>query len=116
MGSLFSAVSAKIFGGLSIALLAFSVWTQLQLMGARKALQHEVQQHALTTKDKQLCEASIAGWKSTAEARQQAADAALEAARKDTVIHTERASTILKEVPATSNECAATLELLRKYQ
>ena len=116
MGSLFSALSAKIFGGLAIALLALNVWTQLQLNGARDALKHEVTQHALTRKDKQLCEASIVSWKSIADARKVAADAALAAAQKQSVVHTERATTILKELPATADQCAATLELLRKYQ
>jgi hypothetical protein len=113
---LFSALSAKIFVGVSLALLAFNIWTQLQLSGARSALKFQTDRAAALLKDKQLCEASIVSWQTIAAERQKRADDALATARQKSVIHTQTASTILKEVPVSDDQCVAAADLLKRYQ
>lgn len=116
MSSLFSAISAKIFGGLFLAALAFSVWTQLQLNGARDANTLLTAQLGKALADKALCSLSVETQKQLADARKREADAAMVAANKQTVVRTERANTILKEVPTADDQCVAALDLLRRYQ
>jgi len=115
MTNIFSAISAKIFAGLAVALLVYSGWTQLQLWGARSALKDATIQIVQLEADKRLANAQIENWKRAADERKANADKALEAAQNQTVIHTERSNTIMRESPV-GEQCAATLRLLEAYQ
>jgi hypothetical protein len=58
----------------------------------------------------------VNAFKAEADRQRVVAKAAMDEAKKVNVIHITRAQKILVEVPANSDECVASLELLRKYQ
>jgi hypothetical protein len=117
MGSLFSALSAKIFGGLAVALALFSLWQTLQLGGARDAIRTLQDQLTASKAETRLCSISVDAAKQLADERQKRADDLLAVARKDTIIHVDRATDILNiPTPTPDKECAATLQLLKDHQ
>lgn len=58
----------------------------------------------------------ILGYESEAAALKKRAEEAMRQAKAADKKHVTKAQRILVEVPTTDDECAATLELLRKYQ
>lgn len=115
--SLFTGLSAKIFGGVAVASLAFNVWQGLQLSGSRDA--NRILQTDLTSAraDTRLCNMSIDNLKQLADERGKRADQAMELARQQTTVHVERAQDILQiPVPTPDKECEATLQLLKDHQ
>ena len=115
--SLFSSLTAKLFGGAAIAALAFGLWQTMQLNGAREANRSLTEQLSTAKAQTQLCSLSVEAAKQLADERQKRADDLLAVARKETVVHVERATDILKlPTPAPDQECAATLQLLKDRQ
>lgn len=117
MTSIFSALSAKIFGGLAIAIALFAAWQTIQLSAARSANSSLTEQLSTAKAEKALCSLSVSNMKALADERGKRADLAVEIARKETVVHVDAARDILSiPTPTPDKECTATLQLLKDHQ
>lgn len=114
-------IFSKILGGGLILSMGFSLWTEIQLNGARAANQLLIAQRDAALAQKATCSGSVDNFKALSDEKQKEAAPAIAAANAAAVTHVERAATILKEVPvlvpsAPDAQCTAALDLLRKYQ
>jgi hypothetical protein len=103
------------FFAIGLLLLVF-VWLWNSKTSTERDLAEEKLRNAelLTLVNKQ--NATIKDWQKTADATMEYAAQMRDEANKKSVAYNKKAQRILVEKPVRDDECAATLELLRKYQ
>lgn len=101
--------------GYGIAVLAFC-WLYYDKTATERDLAEEKLRNSelLTTVNTQ--NKAIQNWKATADASLEYAAAMRDEANKKAAGYSKKAQRILVEKPTRDDECAATLDLLRKYQ
>jgi ferritin-like metal-binding protein YciE len=118
---IFSAFSAKIFGGVAaLALLGAGVnhfVMSSRLQGERNHVAQLQARVAALYGERQAQNAQVDAWRTVADERQRLSTQMLDAARANTTRHVERVERIMEApTPPPDQECEAAMDLLRQFQ